>query len=70
MSTAAQLLVGGERQTGDSIRSQNGKTKGEVSETVPKTRVSFFHVFSTCASNVIAIYMYAVHAVRVINVLL
>lgn len=27
MSTAAQLLVGGERQTGASIRSQNGKKR-------------------------------------------
>ena len=27
MSTAAQLLVGGERQSGASIRSQNGESK-------------------------------------------
>lgn len=30
MSTAGQLLVGGERTTGDSIRSQNGKRMASI----------------------------------------
>ena len=39
MSTAAQLLVGGERISGESIRSQNGEGKSGKNEGSRDTRI-------------------------------